>query len=1174
MKKRVFILCLAICVLFAMSSVCASDVNDTAIASQDTMAEVAQSDDLATADEISQTDDGEILPAGKDIETLSAANDLDILGANGTYSELRDKIGTGGLIDLDSKTYIYDSGDTIEITEDGTVINGKGAIIDMNKSSTKAFHVNAKNVVFIDLSIINVNFTGSGGAIYFTQPGTVMGCNFTDNIAEYDGGAVYFAGEGQLLNCNFARNKADNGGAVYFNGNGTVMNCNFDGNKVRVDDGGAIYFGNEVSGCNINATFKENQASRYGGAIYFKEASSNVNIYGEFEKNKADCGGAILFHDGRWDSCTNLFINATFKENEAKRGTFGSDGGAIAFINSGIVDSCINSIFIENVAECDDIEYEADGGAINFYAINNVTINGEFKGNSAEYGSAIHCDHEVSNLNVNAIFIDNQATRDGGAIYLSKNSNNVYIGGEFKDNEALNKNGGAINFNGDVSNSTINATFIGNEAFDHGGAIYFNGGVSGSNMTSTFKNNVARDNGGAIYFNNKIDNVLIYGEFNDNPADYGGAIYFKEVSDSNIKAIFIGNSVRNDEGAAIYFDGKITNVGISGNYINNTGKSVICIKNAGTGNKIHDSIFLNNNVSEIINVTAGNITVNNNWFGNTVLNYTETPVNVGIELDNWLFLDSKLVPEIKPVGKASDIIFLLKAYNPDSGMSDYDNALLTPLSLKIIAEGGTIPKDRVNLGEAVKYTPTALGTGCATATIDNIQVTVDFTIKTNPDLSLETAQLVYSGNSTITLSYNDTASGKINITLNGKKFNASFTNIDLNKTISLGNINADDYEVTISYSGDNQFAEDVVVKSLVVSKADAEIIIASATLDMKALEYASAGASLSPAAGSLNYYSNNSSVAAVEDGVIMAFSKGTATITVLFAGNDNYRPAEIKNITVNVGLNDASVIVDSPALNLNVGDTYAINATTIPPIIKVFVTYTSSNESVVTVDENGTVTAVGEGNAVITVAIGDDVVYAKNSTAVNVTVQKSKTVINADAVIATYNVDKNLVITLKDAKGNALSNLTISVSLDSTKTYSTDKNGQVIINVAKLVPKTYTAKITFDGNSKYLASSANVTVTVNKAKSKIVAKKKTFKKAKKVKKYAITLKSGKTKISNAKVTLKIKGKKAIKAKTNKKGKATFKIKKLNKKGTYKATIKFKGNAYYTKATKKAKIKIK
>ena len=77
------------------------------------------------------------------------------------------------------------------------------------------------------------------------------------------------------------------------------------------------------------------------------------------------------------------------------------------------------------------------------------------------------------------------------------------------------------------------------------------------------------------------------------------------------------------------------------------------------------------------------------------------------------------------------------------------------------------------------------------------------------------------------------------------------------------------------------------------------------------------------------------------------------------------------------------------------------------------------------------------------------------------------------------------------------------VDLKGIKTYITDKNGQVKINVAKLVPKTYTAKITFDGNGIYEGSAKDVKVVVKKAKAKITAKKKTFKKSKKVKKYAI-----------------------------------------------------------------------
>ena len=191
-----------------------------------------------------------------------------------------------------------------------------------------------------------------------------------------------------------------------------------------------------------------------------------------------------------------------------------------------------------------------------------------------------------------------------------------------------------------------------------------------------------------------------------------------------------------------------------------------------------------------------------------------------------------------------------------------------------------------------------------------------------------------------------------------------------------------------------------------------------------------------------------------------------------------------------------------------------------------------------------------------------------------IVVNKDKTAVTSGAVSTVYNKDKYLVITLKDSKGNALSGESVTVTLGSEKTYKTDKNGQIRINVGKVVPKTYNAKISFAGSTNYLASSTTAKVVVKKASPKLTAKAKTFKKKVKIKKYTITLKNNVGKaIKKVRVTIKIK-KKTYTAKTNAKGKATFKIKKLTKKGTYKATVAFKGNAYYNKVTKKVKIKIK
>ena len=189
-------------------------------------------------------------------------------------------------------------------------------------------------------------------------------------------------------------------------------------------------------------------------------------------------------------------------------------------------------------------------------------------------------------------------------------------------------------------------------------------------------------------------------------------------------------------------------------------------------------------------------------------------------------------------------------------------------------------------------------------------------------------------------------------------------------------------------------------------------------------------------------------------------------------------------------------------------------------------------------------------------------------------VNKENSTIKSSAVSTVYNNNKYLVITLKDSKGNPISGAKVTVTLASAKTYTTDKNGQIKINIVKLVPKAYTAKISFAGNTNFAASSTSAKVTVKKAAVKMTAKKKTFKLKVKTKKYTITLKNNvKKAIKGAKVTLKV-NKKTFKATTNKKGKAVFKIKNLKKKGTYKAVIKFAGNKYYNKVTKKVKIKVK
>ena len=248
---------------------------------------------------------------------------------------------------------------------------------------------------------------------------------------------------------------------------------------------------------------------------------------------------------------------------------------------------------------------------------------------------------------------------------------------------------------------------------------------------------------------------------------------------------------------------------------------------------------------------------------------------------------------------------------------------------------------------------------------------------------------------------------------------------------------------------------------------------------------------------------------------------------------------------------------------------------------------------------NSTVTTVEGGVATIPISYdaegvheytlyfaGDETNYKESTKLVTVTVTKASepdtpvpptkvaTKLAAAKVTATYNVAKKLVITLT-ADGKALANKKVTVKVGTiSKTLTTNAKGQVSLNVATLVPKTYTATVKFAGDNDYLASSVSPKVVVSKAKPKFTAKAKTFKVKVKTKKYTVTLKNNKGKVlKKVKLTLKV-GKKTYKATTNSKGKATFKITKLTKKGKYTATVKFAGSKYYKAISKKVKITVK
>ena len=293
------------------------------------------------------------------------------------------------------------------------------------------------------------------------------------------------------------------------------------------------------------------------------------------------------------------------------------------------------------------------------------------------------------------------------------------------------------------------------------------------------------------------------------------------------------------------------------------------------------------------------------------------------------------------------------------------------------------------------------------------------------------------------------------------------------------------------------------------------------------------------------------------------------------------------NVTVkNCTFNDsdasnpiATVIVSSPVTTVFYGNKYLI--ATLKDIdgnaLSGFeVSVDLDGVKILPTDENGQVKVSTYGltpktyDVAITFAGNEN--YTESNTTTKVVINKDSTKLSASAVTTVYHVNKKLAITLTDSQGRALKLVKVSVNING-KTYTTmDVLAKIV--VVNLVPKTYTAKISFAGDRNYKASSTTVNVIVKKATPKLTAAKKTFKKSVKTKKFTVTLKNDfDDPMESALVTLKV-NKKTYKVKTNVKGQAIFKINNLARKGTFNAVVKFAGNKCYTAKTVKTKITVR
>ena len=682
-----------------------------------------------------------------------------------------------------------------------------------------------------------------------------------------------------------------------------------------------------------------------------------------------------------------------------------------------------------------------------------------------------------------------------------------------------------------------NCNFTGNTAtVDGGGAIWI---YSGNVLNCNFVNNKATGRycyGGAIRMSSgTVSNC----NFAGNTADYGGAVQMSSGTVSNCN--FTGNTA--DDGGAIWiYSGNVLNCNFADNFAS-PGGAIYSNQQYTTA----DTCIFKRNSGDNVNTVIYPPTLN-------VDNFT-TVYGSGEKLTFDLKTNSSI-----PVTNGN---ISISVYFKDNGewVRNYT----------CLSGEGWIPD--LPVGSYIAFFDTEYAefqeiNRTVTITMPNVRYSINVSSVTTNNRTVNiTAKsdipkdILWDGKLLFIL-LDGTADGMVieaNYSGNGTWW-AKYTFADYG-----------DYQINATYVGlDNVTITNATIS---ISKTPTEITIINETVELLVGDSVVTGAKLTPAdVGELTFTSSNITVAKVEDGKIIAVGEGSAIITVSFAGNDDYAAAEDKTINVKVIKYDSKVTIE-PINNTvypnNVTIKYSIENKT---NITVTIDGVSDDKIIIT---NDTITVIGldAGEYTITILNNESSIYHKSNNTKTFTVNKQATSITASDVSTTYNIDKDLVITLKDSNGKALNGVKVTIDLNGAKTYTTDKNGQIKASTKGIAPKAYTAKVTFNGDTNYDKSTKDIKVTVKKATPKLTAKKKTYKTTPKTKKYTITLKDNTGKaIKKAKVTLKVKGK-TYKATTNSKGKATFKITKLNKKGTFKATITYKGNKYYNKISKKAKIKV-
>ncbi|MEE1128713.1 MAG: hypothetical protein UHW99_01895, partial [Methanobrevibacter sp.] len=493
-----------------------------------------------------------------------------------------------------------------------------------------------------------------------------------------------------LKNINFVNGKSTKGGSLYFLGkNIDIINCTFE-NSTSTDHGGAVYL--DDSGTNIiNSTFIKNAINvntKYGGAVFIQENGGQNNfINSTFINNTVNYwGGAIATLGGKAINNVDKCIFITNGGSSGKSIYIGSPSSTASefylknsiILSNDILDSGNQVYAYYGTFKASEVDNNWLMNTINNYNVNYARISGAGMTVNKWLYLDITCENEVATISINNVYDNIAKTTSKYDGELPKITFDLTaLNAVLPNNVTLDKTGEAdVGYDLTAQTGSLTATYhatsltkelTSDESFTTL-ANKINRAEEGSTLTLShdYKYDSAKDSAltNGIEFGKTLtidgqghtldaqDSARIF-NFNDNTKDITlkNIKFVNAKSDENGAAVYANcNNIEvlnctfelNDataNGDALYVIANSADISKS-IFINNIGTASVIYLDSTSPDaafNIDNSIFVNNDGSNVIKTGNVDLTADYNWFGNTHDN-SESDLSNGLAT-NWYVLD-------------------------------------------------------------------------------------------------------------------------------------------------------------------------------------------------------------------------------------------------------------------------------------------------------------------------------------------------------------------------------------------------------------------------------------------------------------------------------------------------------------------------------------------------------